>query len=107
MGANLQSQRLRQLFKQRLGFLQIRGIEPLDEPAVDGGEEIAATAVWPSLRSSESTNAHAYVGIPDQYSRYPAGLFGGGTVIIPKVVDIGRTDKISGRGIDLDGTAYS
>ncbi len=41
MGPSLQPLRLRQLFKQRLGFLQIRGIEPLDEPAVDGGEEIA------------------------------------------------------------------
>ena len=35
----LQPQRSRQIFEQRLRFLQITGAEPLGEPAVDGGEE--------------------------------------------------------------------
>jgi len=36
-----QPQRSRQLIQQRLRFLQIGGVEPLGEPAVDGGEEVA------------------------------------------------------------------
>ena len=38
----LQPQRLRQLVEQRLRLLQVGGIEPLGEPAVDGGEKVVA-----------------------------------------------------------------
>ncbi len=37
----LQPQRLRQLVEQRLRLLQIGGVEPLGEPAVDRCEEVA------------------------------------------------------------------
>ena len=40
-GATLQSQRLRQLVEQRLCLFQIRRVEALGEPAVDGGEQVA------------------------------------------------------------------
>ncbi len=36
----LQPRRLRQFVKQRLCLLQIGGVEPLREPAIDGGEEV-------------------------------------------------------------------
>ncbi len=41
MGSNPQLQRSRQLIEQRLRFLQVGGVEPLGEPAVDRGEQLA------------------------------------------------------------------
>ncbi len=40
LDATLQPLRLRQLVQQRFRFLQIGGVEPLGEPAVDRGEEV-------------------------------------------------------------------
>ncbi len=41
-GATLQPRRSNQLVEQRLRFLQIGGVEPLGEPVVDRGDEVAS-----------------------------------------------------------------
>jgi hypothetical protein len=43
---------LRQRIEQRPGLLQIRGVEPFGEPAVDRREKVATGPRWPVLSSA-------------------------------------------------------
>ncbi len=63
-GVTLQFMRLRQLFQQRLRLLQIDGVKPLLEPAVDWGEEVVGLRGF-ALGLPEAGEA----GVSDRCSR--------------------------------------